>query len=170
MYFTIQQLNQVHRHLPVATPRVPKSILSFCVDRVRTSQTTNAVNCRIGGAASIKMRPVYVPRYCGVLSSTRCPMTVCTPPRSRQITTTFVASDAPASLITDSEPRDHPLAGPSFLRPEATSRASAVASTAVLLGFSVMADDLPALRLLILTYSVWAMGEWIVHRCSTGLP
>ena len=157
-----------YRYLPgphIPRPHLCKSILSFCVDRVRTSQATNAVNRRIRGAYLKMHGPVCIPKHVGAsLCCTRCPMTGRTPAaRSRRITT-FAASD---NLITDSEPGEPLLAGPSFLRPEATSRACAVASTAALLGFSVMADELPALRLFILTYSVWAMGEWIVHRCST---
>ena len=114
---------------------------------------------------------MHRPICCGVsFCSTRCPMVGCTPASRSRLVTTFAASDASDSLVTDSEPREHLQAGPSFLRPEATSRACAVASTAALMGFSVMADDLPALRLMILTYGVWAMGEWIVHRCGAGLP
>ena len=116
-------------------------------------------------------RPICIPKHCGVsFCSARCPMSGCTPASRSRLITPLAASDASENLITDSEPREHLLAGPSFLRPEATSRACAVASTAALMGFSVMADDLPALRLMILTYGVWAMGEWIVHRCGAGLP
>ena len=51
-----------------------------------------------------------------------------------------------------------------FTRPTIADRTWAMGITASALGFSILSDELPALRLLILTYSVWAMREWIVHR------
>ena len=51
-----------------------------------------------------------------------------------------------------------------FSRPTIAQRLLAIGTTASALGFSILSDELPALRLLILSYSVWAMGEWIVHR------
>ncbi len=51
-----------------------------------------------------------------------------------------------------------------FTRLSAGERSGALLATCALLGFVVVADDFPAVRLAILTYMVWAMGEWLVHR------
>lgn len=51
-----------------------------------------------------------------------------------------------------------------FFRLERSTQATAILVTSSLLGFCGLSDDLPALRLGILTYLLWAYGEWVVHK------
>ncbi len=60
-------------------------------------------------------------------------------------------------------------AAPTYSRPTWEARASAVLTSGALLGFAVASDDLPALRLTILTYALWAGSEWVVHRYKMGI-
>ena len=73
-------------------------------------------------------------------------------------------STGSSRVHAQASPENAPSVPLTYAKPAIEQRQLVVLASAALLGFSVLSDDLPLLRLIILTYSVWATGEWIVHR------
>ena len=73
-------------------------------------------------------------------------------------------SDTEATVAESSDPKAPAGMKVSFSRVSHGSRLGAAALTSGALGFCVLADDIPAVRLGLLTYFLWASGEWVVHK------
>eukprot|EP00873_Tetraselmis_striata_P002628 jgi/Tetstr1/422892/TSEL_013676.t1 len=85
-------------------------------------------------------------------------------PRTRLLPAGAASTSAP---IADDEPIERERDGVSrvtFERAGLETQFVAALATGGLLGFAVLSDELPALRLAVLTYALWAAGEWTVHR------
>ncbi len=77
-------------------------------------------------------------------------------------TTPSMKHDSTASLTTMTEMPGQERVG--YHRTPSETRVAAWASLTATLGYILSSDSLPGLRLMLLTYIVWAVGEWTIHR------
>lgn len=65
---------------------------------------------------------------------------------------------------------DHTSERVTYTRETSGEQATAACVAAGLLSFAVCADELPAVRLAILCYSLWSVGEYAMHRFMMHAP